>query len=404
MFASHQLASLFAVFVVLCNQSLGQDWFRWRGPNLDGIAQSEKWSGELPKSDSKIRWRASVGIGFSSFVCHDGLVITMGHQGDDSVVTALDQESGKTTWQFKFPAPLDDRDFEGGPTSTPTIDGDNVYVFSRMGELFCLTLKSGEQIWKTSLADRAQVRLPGWGCSAAPLVLGDKLILNLGEAGMAVNKQTGELIWQSDDRECGYASPVPIPNSDPAAVIIASGKTYVGVEVETGKELWAVRWLTSFNCNAADPIVNNNQMFLSSGYNRGAGLFDLSSEKPDAIWKNKEMKNQIHGSILYQGKLYGIDGDMESGGSLKCLDWATGEVEWSTDDLRPSGLSMVNNQLLVLTEEGVLITAPATPDGWQPISEMNVLEGKCWTSPVFSNDQIYCRTIHGEVVCVDCRE
>jgi outer membrane protein assembly factor BamB len=195
-----------------------------------------------------------------------------------------------------------------------------------------------------------------------------------------------------------------IPSSDPSTAIIASGRAYVGVDIQTGQQLWSERWLTSFNCNAADPIVHDGKMFLSSGYNRGAALFDLAGGKPKLIWKRKEMKNQIHTSILFEDHLYGIDGDMEAGARLKCMDWATGDVVWSVEDLRPGGLTIAGGKLLLLTESGELIVAAAEPNGWAPAGRFRVLTGKSWTAPVLSAGRIFCRSIEGQVVCLDCRE
>jgi len=380
------------------------DWYRWRGPNLNGISSETKWHCDWPEGKASIAWRATVGIGYSSVVVAQDLAVTIGHVEGNDVVRAIDVSDGSIRWRFQYPAALDDRDFEGGPTSTPTIDDDRVYVFSRGGELFCLNLADGEEIWRRPIAELADVRLPGWGCSSAPLVQGDLLLLNIGEAGAAVDKRSGDLVWSSGDREAGYATPVPVPNSDPPAAVIASGKSYVGVEVPTGRQLWSQRWLTSFNCNAADPIIDQGRMFLSSGYNRGAALFEIGDEGLSPIWKSKEMKNQIHASVLYRGHLYGVDGDMEAGARLRCMDWETGEIRWSVDDIRVGGFTLAGGKLIVLTDSGELLVAPATPHKWDPISHAKVLEGKCWTVPVISSGRIYCRSVEGELVCVDCRK
>ncbi|WP_372899271.1 PQQ-binding-like beta-propeller repeat protein, partial [Stieleria sp.] len=61
-------------------------------------------------------------------------------------------------------------------------------------------------------------------------------------------------------------------------------------------------------------------------------------------------------------------------------------------------------RLLLLTEPGELMIAPATPDGWDPITEAKVLDGKSWTAPVLSDGRIFCRSIQGQLVCVDCRD
>jgi outer membrane protein assembly factor BamB len=186
--------------------------------------------------------------------------------------------------------------------------------------------------------------------------------------------------------------------------VFASGRAFIGVNPDTGEQYWTERWLTSFNCNAADPIFHDGKMFLSSGYNRGSALFQFVDGKPQLVWKTKELQNQLHSSLLFQGHLYGIDGDMERGARLRCLKWSTGEVVWSVDDLQPGGLALAGGQLLLLTAVGELIIAPATPGGWSPTARGHVLDGKCWTVPVLSNGLLYCRSVQGTLVCVDLRK
>ena len=396
----------FAWILVCCcgSAAVADDWIRWRGPNLDGISQETNWKANWPKSDPRILWTCEVGTGFSSVVVQGERAYTMGHVDENDIVYCLDASNGKTLWKYEYAAPLDDRDFEGGPTSTPTIDGDRLYVLSRVGDLFCLDTLTGSVHWQTQISDDAEVRVPGWGFSSPPLVVGDKLVLNVGESGAVLNKHDGKMVWSSADKECGYASPVLIPGAVRPTVVFASARAFIGVDLETGDQRWSERWLTSFNCNAADPIIHDSKMFVSSGYNRGAALFEFQNETPQLIWKSKEMQNQLHSSLLYNEHLYGIDGDMEVGARLKCMEWSTGKVVWSVEDLRPGGLSIAGGKLLLLTEAGELIVAPVTPEGFSPIARGQVLQGKCRTVPVFANGRVYCRSIHGQVACVDCRE
>ncbi len=384
--------------------AVADDWTRWRGPNLDGISQETNWNSDWPETGPGILWTCEVGTGFSSVVVQGERAYTMGHVDENDIVYCLDVSNGKTLWKYEYTAPLDDRDFEGGPTSTPTIDGHRLYVISRVGDLFCLDTLTGSVHWQAQIADDAEVRVPGWGFSAPPLVVGDKLVLNVGESGAVLNKHDGKILWSSADKECGYASPVLIPGAVKPTVVFASARAFIGVDLETGEQLWSERWLTSFNCNAADPIFHDSKMFVSSGYNRGAALFEFQNEKPQLVWKSKEMQNQLHSSLLYDEHLYGIDGDMEVGARLKCMEWSTGKVVWSVEDLRPGGLSIAGGKLILLTEAGELLVAPATPEGFSPIGRGQVLQGKCWTVPVLANGRVYCRSIQGQVACVDCRE
>ncbi|HBJ35706.1 MAG TPA: alcohol dehydrogenase [Planctomycetaceae bacterium] len=382
----------------------GEDWHRWRGPNSDGISRQSDWSTRWPNEKPNIAWTQSVGTGFSSIVVRGDHAFTIGHQDGQDVVVCLSVSDGREVWRYGYPASLDDRDFEGGPTSTPTVDGDRLYVLSRGGDLFCFDCVTGELVWQQQIADLAEVRLPGWGFSASPVVIGDHLLVNAGESGAAVNKQDGTLLWSSADRESGYATPVLIPDSQPTTAIFASSRAYIGVDIRSGEKLWSERWLTSFNCNAADPILRGDRMFLSSGYNRGGALYQFVDGQPQLLWKTKEMQNQLHTSILYQDHLYGIDGDMDAGARLKCLKWETGEVAWSVDDLSPGGMSIADGKLILITESGELIISPATPQGWNPIAGGQVIQGKCRTVPVLSGGRIYCRSVQGAVVCISCRD
>lgn len=383
---------------------IADDWYRWRGPGMNGISGESGWSADWGDAGPKVAWTVSVGTGFSSIVTSDQLAFTIGHRDDQDIIVCLSVADGREVWRHAYDAPLDDRDFEGGPTSTPTIDGDRVYALSRGGELFCLVAKTGELVWRQQVADVAQVRLPGWGFSASPVVADNRLLINAGESGVALDKRDGRLLWSSTDRESGYATPVLMRDSGREIAIFASSRAYIGVDVETGDKIWSERWLTSFNCNAADPIISHGRMFLSSGYNRGGALFQFVDGQPQVVWKTKEMQNQLHSSILYQDHLYGIDGDMDSGARLKCIDWETGDVVWSAEDLKPGGMSIADGKIILLTESGELIIATASPRGWTPIGRGRVLDGKCRTVPVLSGGRIFCRSVGGDVVCIDCRD
>jgi len=381
-----------------------EDWFRWRGPDSDGVSKETDWNGDWSADGPKITWTKEVGIGFSSIVVKNERAYTLGHVDGHDVVYCLDVTDGREVWKHAYVAPLDDRDFEGGPTSTPTVDGDRLYVLSRAGELFCFNAATGEMVWKKHVADEVEVRLPGWGFSGSPLVVDEKVLINMGESGVALNKHDGKLIWSSQDRECGYATPVIYSAAEGAIAVFASSRAFIGVDLETGEQRWSERWLTSFNCNAADPIIHDTQMFVSSGYNRGSALYELAGGKPESIWKSKDLQNQLHSSILYEKHLYGIDGDMDAGAKLKCMDWSSGEIVWSVEDLNPGGLALAGGKLIVLTESGELFISEASPDPWKPLARAQVLEGKCRTVPVMSGGRIYCRTVGGQVACVDCRD
>ena len=86
---------------------------------------------------------------------------------------------------------------------------------------------------------------------------------------------------------------------------------------------------------------------------------------------------------------------------LVCLDYATGKVKWSERGLGCGSLMMADGKLIVLSDKGELLIAPATPTEFKPTGRMKAVDGKCWTVPVLSHNKIYCRTAKGELAAVD---
>ncbi len=377
------------------------DWHRFRGPHLDGVSREslavDRWTAEGPPE----KWRTDVGVGFSAVVIGGQRLVTLGNADNVDTVVCLDTATGERIWDHAYASPTDANEFEGGPTSTPTIEGDRVWTLSRQGDLFCFDLAGGAVQWSINVADAADVRIPTWGFAGSPLVVEDALILNVGDAGVAVDKATGAVLWSSDDKDAGYATPVPRTTASGTEVVIGSGRSFVGVDAATGRIRWRQRWLTTFGCNAADPILDGSRVLLSSAYNRGAALLDVAGEQADTLWKHKDFQTQLGGGVKLGQYVYGIHGDLARGGQLRCIRYDDGTVQWSDDRVEYGALSATEDHLLVLSQDGQLLVIEAAPEACRVKHHSRVLRGKCWTAPVLSGGQLYCRSADGQLVCLE---
>ncbi len=382
---------------------VADDWYRFRGPALTGISVETEWSHDWGDDGPKILWRAMVGTGFSSVTISQHRLYTIGNENNVDTVHCLNVDTGQEIWSHSYASAIDPNEFDGGPTSTPTIDQGKVFTLSRSGDLFAFEKETGEVRWSKNIATETGVRVPAWGFAASPLVHGRMLILNIGDAGSAVDKETGTVIWSSADKDSGYSTPVPFQNNRHDGVILGSARSYVCVDAASGEELWRQRWLTTFGCNAADPITSGKHVFLSSGYNRGSALLDVSGESPIIVWKHKDFQNQLSSSVLIDGQIYGVSGDVAAGAKLTCIDMMTGEVRWRNDSLRVGSLSAAGQRLIVISDSGELVIVQATPRECRVLARHSLLDGKCWTAPVLSGGRIYVRSAGGEVVCADVR-
>lgn len=373
------------------------DWPIWRGPAYDGISTETGWT--LP-ADPQPLWEAQVGLGFSSFTISQGRLLTTGHAGGQDTVFCLDTATGKELWKHSYPADLGDKYYEGGTSATPVFDGDKAYHLSRWGDLLCFDAATGKVLWEKNVQKETGADLPDWGFAGAPLVQGALLILNVGQAGLAVEKATGKIVWKSETGPAGYSTPYPITWDGKKLAVIGSAAAWVAVEVGTGKQLWSHRWNTRYGVNAADPILSGEHLFISSGYNKGCALLKLTAAAPEKVWENKNLKNQFNSSILLDGHLYGIDGDQNSRCALKCVRLSDGAELWDAKETGFGSLTAADGKLIILTAKGELIIAKATPAEFDVITRAQILNGKCWSVPVLANHHLYARNSEGRVICL----
>lgn len=389
-------ATLLAL-LALSSSALAQDWPRWRGPERSGISPATGWTSEGAEDEL---WRVDVGRGYSSPSIAGGKLYTRGYfEGEGLDVTScLDALSGEELWTHASPAKLWDNMHGGGTLTTPVVEGDTVYVLCRMGELFALDAESGEVKWERQLAEELEVGLGPFGLCSSPLVLGERVHLNVGKT-VALDAASGETIWETGDYGPSYATPEPFEweGLELLAVFNAAGLTVL--DRADGSEVALHPWTSNYNVNSASPIVMGNRIFISTGYNdKGCALLELGDEGLDVVWAKRFLNTKMNGCVLVDELLYGFDG-----GELMCVD-LEGEVRWKQRGLGIGTVIASDGRLIVLSEEGELLVAPAGGEAFEPETRRKVFEaGPCWTTPVLANGLIYLRSSAGELVCLDHR-
>jgi outer membrane protein assembly factor BamB len=275
---------------------------------------------------------------------------------------------------------------------------------SRRGELFRFDSATGKANWQMNIAKATGAKVPEWGFACSPLVQDDLLILNVGDAGTAVNKHSGKVVWTSGNASAGYSSGVPLDYENERCVAMTALKSVVAFKVRDGSKVWEFPWKTRYDVNAADPIIVEDRVFVSSAYSHGSALFRFRGKEIVKLWENKNMRNHFNACVLVGGHLFGVDGD--AGGkdaALRCVTLETGALRWTEKSVGSGSLMAADNKLIILGDKGELIIAEASAEEFKPIARAQVLGGKCWTVPVLSNGRIYCRNAQGNVVCVDVR-
>ncbi len=385
------------------------DWPQWLGPQSNGTSLETGWNDRWSSDGPKKLWSAQIGTGFASIAVADGRAFAMGYKDGNDTVYCFNAADGQLNWKHSYPCKLVDNLHEGGPAATPTVDGNLVYTVSKEGQVFALDVKSGQVEWAIALQPLLDVGMPDWGFSGSVLIVGDKLIVEAGRT-CALEKKTGKLLWKTEKYRAGYGSPTLFqPDQAKAAsealIAVLNNDVLLVMRLDNGQELAKLPWETSYATSACTPLAKGNTLFISTGYKKGCLLAEYKDGQLNKLYENKKIRNHMANCIPVDGALYGIDGQSneQSRCKLVCMDAATGKVHWEEPGFGCGTVMAADGKLLILSDEGELVSAKAAIEGYQQISRGRVLEGKCWTMPVLAQGRIYCRNAAGDLVCLDVR-
>ncbi|MGB1123656.1 MAG: PQQ-binding-like beta-propeller repeat protein [Phycisphaeraceae bacterium] len=388
---------LFVLLLVSLNVSAA-DWPNWLGPNFDGTTTDKGFDPAFGKGGVDIKWTKDLGVGFTGVTIADGKAYTAGWKDGNTTFFCFDAKTGQKIWSHTFPTKKYDNLNVGGPRGTAAVTDGKVYHMAGGGEMFCYDAAKGDIIWEKNLAKEYGVKVPRWGFSGSPLILGDTVYLDIGKI-VALNKTDGKEQWATKDYGPSYSTPalMTFKGKDYLVVFPATG-LYV-IERDGGKEVAHKPWKTSYDVHAATPVVIKDKfIFMSSDYNVGCALLEFTGKGVNTVWENKNLKNQMCTSVFHQGHLYGFDS-----AKLTCINAETGQQMWSQRGLGKGTVILAGETLVILSDKGEVLTAPATPDAFRPVTKTKVIDGDStiWTSPSLANNLLYVRGSRGKLVCID---
>ena len=372
------------------------EWFRYRGPNMNGLSPEPGQLGNMPPGGLTTLWTSQVGTGHASVVISGGLLYTTGNRTNLDTVYCLNATNGHVVWSNSYSSALFAVNYEGGTSGSPTIDGDRVFTLGKWGDLFCFNRFNGSILWRTNIQQAHQLRLANWGLSSAPLVDGHRLYLNAGGRGMALNKNNGRLIWLNDTNRNGYATPVPWTADGVPSLLIFSLRELVSVRAEDGLPQWAIPWMSYQDINASDPIPYNGR-FLATSDARPGSMITFTNGALATNWSHPSLSTHLSPGVVISNHLYTFAGNAKLGPHyFICVNMDTGVQRWVRTDLLVGSIIGVGNRLVVLDGSGKLLILNADPSNSQNNAvKLQVLNATTFAPPAFNRGVLYVRDISG---------
>jgi outer membrane protein assembly factor BamB len=381
------------------------DWPQWRGANRDAVSAETGLVDQWPDGGPRVVWRTKVGAGYSSVSVSGDKLYTLWDEKGTQYLFCLDARTGEEVWRRKLGAEFTNY-YGNGPRSTPLIDEGVVFTVGTDGRLVAVNGDTGELLWQHELESEFGTKLPSYGYSSSPLLVGNKLVIEAGGKNgtfMAFDKKTGEVVWSSQSDQPAYSSPIHVSIGGIGQVVFWSAHGLHAVSPDDGKLLWKYSWetfcpVTGSPLNTGTPIfVAPDRIFLSSG--SGAAVIRLSrvdeAFEVETVWKSEQMRSDVNTALLLGDYIYGFDR-----GILQCVDVRTGEVKWQARGFQRGSLIAADGKLIVLGEEGNLALVDASPDKFVEKESAKILDGRNWTSPSLAAGRLYLRN-QQELLCLN---
>lgn len=408
------------VLVVLAGGLVAEDWPTFRGPQRTGVSTETGLLQEWPADGPKLLWKAEgVGRGYSSLAILDGRIFTLGDNltadDKDEYLLCYDQKTGDQLWKTKTGSPWTSGQSNWQSSrSTPSTDGEMVYVITPYGVLFACDFQTGKEVWQKNLKDEFQGNKgDGWGYSESPLIDGDRLICTPGGTSatvVALNKGTGDVIWkaaQSDNRGAGHASVVITEIGGEKVYVQLTASGAIGIRAKDGEILWTYG-IDRTTAVCPTPIIKDDLVFIAAGYKRGGALL---RQKPagegkvdvEEIYGMKTTLANKHGGVVRVGDY--IYADSDDAGVPYCADLMTGEVKWKAraSGKQSAAFSAADGCLYIHFANGTMVLAKASPAEYKEVGSFQVPgsgERPSWSHPVISDGKLYLRE-NGEILCYD---
>ncbi len=399
----------------LCGSSRAGDWPGFLGPQRNGVAaEDEAIPARFPSdaAEPETLWERPVGAGFAGPAVAGETVILFHRLGDEARCEALDAASGEPRWSFGYPTDYrDDFGFDAGPRAVPLIAGGRVFLYGAEGMLHCLDAATGAKEWAVDLAAEHGSGKGFFGRAPSPLRHRDTLIVQAGGAGaglLGFDTADGSLRWKCSDDEAGYASPTLARVGGAERLLALTREGLLCADPTDGSVLAEHPFRSSNHAsvNAATPLFfPPDRVFLSACYDVGAALLelDLPGRRVTEAWAaGGKLDAHYATPAPHEGHLYGFHGRQESGTSLRCIAIETGEVAWDSGRLAAGSVTLAGGTLVVLTERGELVLAPATPEGFEPTARAQILGNGTRAFPALSGGRLYARDTK-RLVCVALR-
>lgn len=384
-----------------------ENWPQFLGPQGNGLAPDAKLPTGWSEAEN-VTWKTEIhGQGWSSPVIWGNQIwlTTATEDGTQFFALCLDRESGEILFDIKLfdePNPRFKHAFNSYASPSPVIEAGRVYLHFGSYGTAAVDTASGQVLWSRRDLPCDHFRGPG----SSPILYRDLLIIHYDGADVqylvALNKQTGETVWQNDrdidygtnngDFKKAYSTPSVFSINGQDQLISPTSKATVALDPLTGKEYWRITY-GEFSATAR-PQFSQGMFFINTGFSKAQLLAVKAGGQGDITnshiqWSVKKAIGSKPSQIVVDGLIFTA---ADKGGIVACIDAATGDYHWVErigGDFTATPL-YADGKVYFFDEEGKTTVVEAAEEF--KVVGTNTLPAGFMASPAVSGNSLFLRT------------
>ena len=376
-------------------------WTQWGGPHRNFQTEASGLKETWPASGPTVIWRRPLGEGYSSPAVENGVLYTMYGRARQEMVMAASAADGKTLWEYETPMTFqsDAPEMGNGPYSTPLIVGERLFTTGVAGRMQCFEKKTGKLQWTQQLwTDHHGSRMM-YGYASSAIAFRDTVIVPVGGPGkavMAFRQSDGSVAWSQNNFGNVYSSPILIDVGGLEQLALVMDGFVIGVNPHNGDLQWQVPFKADYSIAVATPVWGpDNLLFVSSEYNAGSKVIELKRNGLQTVatelWSSNRLRLH-HGNAMRIGEaIYFSSGGKGSQAILSAVDARSGKIYWQERSIEKATFVWADQKLITLDQDGNLMIAHPSPQGFKIVTKAALLTHLSWTPPVLVGTRLYIR-------------
>jgi outer membrane protein assembly factor BamB len=373
--------------------SRAADWPAFLGPNRDGHSPDTGLLKAWPDSGPPLLWEVNnLGAGWSSVAVAESCLYTTGNSGDAQMLICLDL-NGKEKWRVAQ-GPKCRHGKYAGARSTPTVDGERIYVTGGNGLVTCHRTENGQILWQRDMAREMGGSVGGWLYAESVLILDSLAIVTPGgnNAIVALDKMTGRDVWKSNvTAKAGYSSCIAITEGGSTIIVNGSQSGLLVVDAKTGMGVYKHEFAVNNTANVPTPAYVDGHLFWSVGYGKGGVCLKVDQRGGrwvfEEIWTTRELNCHPGNYVVADGFIYG-----KGRRGLSCVDLKTGETKWQ-ERIGTGQVCWADGMLYAFSDsDGRITLVTASAESPNAAGTFEVAgQGRSWAHPVVIGGRLYLR-------------